>query len=229
MSDVFSEFRLIQNDFRQTVDVEIDERRHEKFLDLYFDALATYGSMNLLLADAMDNQTMTDQRICSKTTYLLHDMESRYDESFNYEGDFSLQRILDESAFGSWRDKSIWIRIEEFQDMWNNRWTYTVHDQYRGDEINLADSFTCSFCTHNTKMTSSSGYCEIESNGTHLPEFDNWVGNPAVVCEHCQLWAANQNAIRKEQIDKAGENFQKMIDGIQEIRVKHDCPPEIAY
>ena len=102
-------------------------------------------------------------------------------------------------------------------------WKTTVHDDYRGEK-NGYDSFTCSFCWHaDYGINGHSGSCEIESNNEQLPEIDNWIGNPKAVCEHCQIYAANQKDVRRQQIMGAGNNYQNMINTIQEIQDRLNC------
>merc|ERR1712018_74548 len=143
------------------------------------------GAMNTMLVDAMEKQVLPTLEICTKSYILHHDMESRYQESFEYDGAFSLQRILDESVFHSWEIEKLWVREDIISSMGSIVYDTYVHDDYRGEK-NGDDSFTCSKCSHADTLFTHEGYCKIESNGEELSELDDWIGNPKEVCEHCK-------------------------------------------
>lgn len=229
MAEVTTEFLLIQNDFAQSGDGATSDRHHEKFIDFVFDSLATSGSLNVMLVDAMEKQQLPTTDICTETIMLLHDMESRYEENFEYDGSFSLQRTLDESKFHEWEYKELWYKEDVIGHSVASRlYMTTVHDDYRGEK-NGDDSFQCSFCERQTAFgITIMGWCELEATGVKLPEFNDWTSNPQVVCQHCQLYAANQNEVRRQQIQDASRNYRNMINAITEIKERFDCQTEIS-
>ena len=123
-----------------------------------------------MLVDAFEKQGLPVNEICTKADISLHEMESRYHQNFDYDGDFSLQRILDESGFNQWESR-IWYKETVIPSSSTQTYGVTVHDDYRGEK-NGDDSFTCTECIHVQSLFFQDGDCEIESNGEKLPEFE---------------------------------------------------------
>jgi len=199
------------------------ENHHEKFLDFVFDSLATMESTRLLLADAMEQQNIQTSKICPVIELNVADMESRYQELFDYNEELSLQRILDESAFNTWQTRLYYTYKEEGDSHYHYN-EAKAHDDYRGSN-NGYDSYTCNYCQY----YSSSGYydmhcnIEVDSNSTEVEPYPGWTGYPEVLCDHCLDYVANQQATRKNQISDAGINLQNIINSMKEIGKRHGC------
>ena len=125
--EVKTVFINIQNNFAQQGPDSTKDRHHEKFLDFTFDSLAILGILRLNLTEELRKQNVPMEQACPEANILLKDMESIYNASFKYEGEFSLQRILDQSDFNTWHNNISYHIKHSYYPVFISRW-YTYEN-----------------------------------------------------------------------------------------------------
>lgn len=214
--EVTTNLLLIQNDFAQEGGEHTEERKHEKFLDFLLDSMAAEASARVLLLNAIENQNFTKIRICAQARNILHDLTTRYDETFTSDGIFSIQKILEDSPFNDWA-ASLEYKIDISSYPGGTIWYYgTVRDGYR-------NGMTCAKCSLMQSLFMKDEYCEIESNEQHIDPWEDWTGNAEVFCNHCEIWANNQKARVSKTIEDGNTSYLNMMNAVKEVEERWEC------